>query len=153
MMQRINILSSAGQSDASEIARIEAECFNDPWSMDSLLAAVSDKNRYVAVKSCCDNVVAGYILCSTVLDEAELLRIAVSPSYRRDGIARSLIKEAKRLLCEKNNNGSFCIYLEVRQSNTAALRLYESCGFLQCGLRRNYYSHPDEDAVLMMLSI
>ena len=81
-----------------------------------------------------------------MLDEGNLLDIAVDEKYRRQGIARKLFKELFKVADEKKL--SF-ITLEVRESSTPAISLYEAHGFERVGVRKNYYSKPTENAVLM----
>ena len=87
--------------------------------------------------------VAGFIVARGISpDESEILNLAVEPEFRRQGIARRLVQ---RVL--ETHPGS--VYLEVRQSNLAARKLYESWGFEQISLREKYYSDPGEHAIVM----
>jgi ribosomal-protein-alanine N-acetyltransferase len=92
----------------------------------------------------------GFSILHKAIDEAELYQIAVDETARRRGVADLLIKDALEF-AEKNNLIS--IYLEVRKSNTPAIRLYKKHGFTVAGHRRKYYSYPTEDAVVMSLII
>ena len=93
------------------------------------------------------DTVAGYIGSQTVLGEADMMNVAVSPAYRRQGIGRALVLA----LCEalKTQMQATVLTLEVRDSNAAAIALYEDLGFTQIGLRKNYYQHPKEDARIL----
>ena len=91
-----------------------------------------------------DGTVAGYIGCHTVLDEGYIANVAVSPVFRRQGIGRQLV----RTLLERSKDLAF-VTLEVRASNAAAIALYTECGFQSVGVRKKFYSHPTEDALLM----
>ena len=89
---------------------------------------------------------AGYVGSQTVLDETDMMNVAVHPDFRRQGIARGLILA---LTEELKKRGSHCLTLEVRASNDPARALYESLGFALAGTRRNYYHNPKEDALIL----
>ena len=80
--------------------------------------------------------VIGYIGMKVVLDEADITNVAVLPAYRKKGIARKLLQQ---LLDEARQQGIYSIYLEVRDSNAAAITLYKHAGFKEVGKRKNYY--------------
>lgn len=90
--------------------------------------------------------VAGYVGSQTVLDETDMMNVAVHPDFRRKGVARGLILA---LIGELKQRGSHCLTLEVRASNAPARTLYESLGFAHVGTRRNYYQNPKEDALIL----
>jgi ribosomal-protein-alanine N-acetyltransferase len=90
--------------------------------------------------------VRGYLVARTAGDEAEVLDVAVDPAVRGRGIGRALLADALRGLGER---GARRAYLEVRESNTVALRLYQSMGFRPVGRRRGYYRQPTEDALVL----
>ena len=130
----------------SQAAEIERLCFSDPWSEKMLaehlanpcsltLAAVGDTGRLL-----------GYVGLLAVVDEGYITNVAVRPDCRRQGVASSLLQalEARG----RARNLTF-LTLEVRQSNAPARALYEKLGYIQAGLRRNYYENPREDAVIM----
>ena len=89
---------------------------------------------------------AGYVGSQTVMDETDMMNIAVHPDFRRQGVARALILA---LIGELKKRGSRCLTLEVRASNDPARALYESLGFAHVGTRRNYYQNPKEDALIL----
>jgi ribosomal-protein-alanine N-acetyltransferase len=89
--------------------------------------------------------VLGFILAHDILGEWEIESIAVAPGNRRRGVGRKLVEA---LMAEAIRNRATFIFLEVRESNIAARKLYESCGFEQYSRRRSYYSDPEEDALL-----
>lgn len=128
-----------------QICEIENACFSDPWSAQSFEESIaSEYISYYVILS--DGIVAGYIGAAAVLDEAEIVNVAVSPRFRRQGIGRTLIAA---LIEKYKAKGVGRFDLEVRESNIAARSLYESLGFEYCGRRPRFYSHPAEDALLM----
>ncbi len=135
-----------------ELLALERESFPDPKN-GNIFSSVYDEAathmRYFVFRDECEAIV-GYLLLSLAADEAEIVTVAVRPSLRRRGIAATLLKEA--LSCARDNGASHC-YLEVRESNLAAQRLYEKMGFVVVGRRKMYYSAPEEDALVMKLSM
>lgn len=127
------------------IAGIEQECFSDPWSEDALRSELTNEGAhfFTAVKN---GEVAGYMGMHMVLDECYIANVAVKPSYRRQGIAESLLYTAEKTA--KDKNCSF-ISLEVRVSNIPAINLYKKRGYISQGERKNFYSHPTENALIM----
>lgn len=119
-------------------------CFGDSaWSPDVLRSQLekADSRCTVALE---DGAAVGFLAFEQVLDEGSIVEVAVHPGYRRQGIARSLIAEALQ-----NAAGLSAVFLEVRESNLPAIRLYESLGFTRIGVRKGYYDRPKEDAVMM----
>ena len=92
-----------------------------------------------------DNVI-GYVGSQTVLDGTDMMNIAVSPQHRRKGVAEALVNTLIRDLQKK---GVIFLMLEVRKSNTSAIALYEKLGFVQVGIRKNYYRNLKEDALIL----
>ncbi len=103
-------------------------------------------NDYVMLVSLQENELTGFIEAQIIADEIHLYDVAVAPKFRRQGIAQALIEELTLQPCS-------AILLEVRESNQAALQLYKKCGFAVDGIRKNYYSSPVENAVLMSRKI
>lgn len=138
--------------DASErwlpaVAALERQCFSDPWSVEMLRTELPDDSHefLLAVEG---DTLLGYVGLMTVLDEGYLSNVAVSPAYRRQGIAEALLGA---LLARARARSLSFVTLEVRASNLPAQTLYRKLGFTEVGLRRGYYEHPREDAVLMTL--
>ena len=125
------------------LAEIERACFHAPWS-ENMLREELGKGIFLVAEQ--DGRTAGYVGCQTVLDEGYITNVAVSPDFRRQGIARALIAE---LTAKAGENKLAFVTLEVRESNFAARRLYEKNGFEIVGKRKNYYEKPAEDAILM----
>ena len=124
---------------------IETECFSHPWSKQSLEEELNNETSlFLVAKE--ENEVIGYIGMSIVIDEGYIFNVAVRESYRNKGVATALINEL--VIYGKKNNFSF-ITLEVRESNLPAISLYSKFGFIKAGERKNYYSNPKENAILM----
>ncbi|HIR53947.1 MAG TPA: ribosomal protein S18-alanine N-acetyltransferase [Candidatus Onthovicinus excrementipullorum] len=131
--------------DAEEIERIEQACFSAPWSLESIRAGFQNETDLFYIAEA-DGTTTGYLGLSRVLDECYLYNLAVHPRYRRRGIARQLLGRA----CEEMfASGASFVSLEVRTSNAAAIALYSGMGFRRAGERKNFYSSPQEDAVIM----
>lgn len=163
-------LRAAERSDVAAIAKLEHQLFSDAWS-ESMLNGCLNQSHY-AVTVCAGRVdtladgnctsdeagviceeqnlgsetVFGYLISTHVAGEAELLRIGVSPAFRRQGIGYLLMKAFAESCGERETPEAF---LEVRVSNVPAISLYERFGFKTVGRRKNYYHQPDEDACLM----
>ena len=129
----------------AQIAEIEKLCFNDPWSEKSVASELGNKLAYwlVALE---DDRVAGYVGSQTVLDWTDMMNVAVHPDFRRRGIGEALVEQ---LTADLMKMGSRCLTLEVRESNAPAIGLYEKLGFVQVGLRKNYYRNPRENALIL----
>ncbi len=93
-----------------------------------------------------DDSVAGFVVTRTVSDEVEIVNLAVAPQRRRQGIAAALLTDA---LDAAQRAGARRVFLEVRESNSAALAFYTRHGFANAGRRRAYYSNPVEDAIIL----
>lgn len=128
-----------------QVATLEKVCFSDPWSENSVASELENPLScwLVALDG---ETVAGYVGSQTVMDETDMMNIAVHPDFRRQGVARALILA---LIGELKKRGSRYLTLEVRASNDPARALYESLGFAHVGTRRNYYQNPKEDALIL----
>lgn len=127
------------------VCEIEKMCFSHPWSRQSLESELSNETSlfFAALEN---NEVVGYIGMSVVLDEGYIFNVAVDENFRCRGVGSALVGEL--ITYSKKNNFSF-VTLEVRKSNENAVALYSKFGFIKVGERRDYYSNPKEDAVLM----
>ena len=128
---------------------LEQQCFSSPWSQSSFEEYLNNPDCIFLV-ALYENEVAGYIGMYSVLDEGNITNVAVFENYRRLGIGRMLIDE---LIQRSKQKGLSFLTLEVRKSNNAAISLYKSCGFNEVGQRKEYYSKPTEDAVLMTVQL
>lgn len=120
----------------------------DGWSAESFKSEAAKDNGIVlyAVEN---GDVTGLICGFWAADEAEITSVAVAPEHRRKGIAAALMEKYLRTLFEAVEN----IFLEVRESNSSAIGLYQKFGFEKISIRKNFYSFPDENAVVMQKSL
>lgn len=128
--------------DAPALAALHRAAFPSPWSEAELTDLMSD-GAFALIEDG-----QGFILCRTVLDEAEMLTLAVDPAARRRGLGRLLVQEAAE---RARKDGAASFFLEVAVDNLAAIGLYETTDFAQVGLRRGYYRrlNGDVDALVM----
>lgn len=149
MTQRAESIVPMGEKHVPQMARIEALCFSQPWSEQSLRDELHAPLAHVLVCER-DGAVLGYVGMRLVLDEGYITNIAVHPRFRRAGIGRALLGELRRYA---ERRGLDILTLEVRESNAGAQALYRACGFAPAGRRRRYYEEPVEDAILMTLKL
>ena len=137
------IAMNASHVDA--VAELEKQCFSQPWSRNSVVSELENPLALwlVAVEG---EQVLGYVGSQSVLDEADMMNLAVEEAARRQGIAGALVRE---LICRLKEKGIRCLTLEVRASNEPAKALYASLGYVQVGRRPNYYFKPREDALIL----
>lgn len=131
-----------------QVAEIEQICFSDPWSRRMLSEHLENECAATLVALSENSTVLGYAGLLVVLDEGYITNVAVRPEYRRQGIAGELLQVFRRFA--EGNKMAF-LTLEVRDSNTSARALYTKHGFKEVGVRKNYYDHPKEDAIIMTL--
>ena len=133
------------KEDCADVAAIEAVSFSVPWSLRAFTDTVEKENfRYFVAEE--NGEILGYCGFLYVLDEAEIPNVCVKESARKQGVGKQMMSA---LLDEAKKLGLAVLYLEVRESNQAARKLYESLGFVENGIRKNFYEHPVEHAVLM----
>ena len=136
-------------SDLEQIAAIERVSFSDPWSRRSFAAFLADHRVFFGVAESSGPEVLGYVVAAFAVDEGEIANLAVAPAFRHLGVGRALLDAA---LAHSGVRGVTTVYLEVRDSNAAARKLYASRGFIEVGRRRNYYRRPLEDALVLRLA-
>lgn len=134
-------------ADISFAAEIEKNCFVHPWSEQSIESELMRDNS-VFLMAFEENTPVGYVGLSSVMDEGYMGNLAVLESCRRKGIGRALMEA---LIAECKKLELAFVTLEVRASNTPAIKLYEALGFAEVGRRKNYYKEPLEDALLLTL--
>ena len=129
-------------ADVAEVASIEALSTASPWSEDSFRIELRNAAARCRV-ALCDGRIAGFLVSQPLgLGEGELLNLAVEPGSRRTGVGKTLLAA---FLGEFPGGA----YLEVRESNVAALSLYKSLGFKEVTRRPGYYDSPPEPAIVM----
>ena len=132
-----------------EAAELDRLCFSLPWSKKSFEMLCDGKNvGFVAVDE--NGRVVAYGGMLVVLDEGQITNIAVHPDFRRQGLGKKIVLA---LLEYAKKNALVSISLEVRESNGAAISLYEKLGFVSVGIRKNFYSLPTENAIVMIKNI
>ena len=139
------ILETMHAAHVAQIAALEEICFSDPWSERSIASELDNKLAFWLVATEGETV-AGYIGSQTVMEETDMMNVAVHPDFRRQGIAEALVSG---LVEHLKAMGSHCLTLEVRASNAPAIALYEKLGFSEIGRRKNYYRNPREDALIL----
>ena len=133
------------EAHVAQVAALEQVCFSDPWSENSVRSELENplSTWLIALEG---ETVLGYVGSQTVLDEADIMNVAVAPDHRRQGIARLLLERLEEALRARNVHS---LTLEVRASNEPAKVLYASLGYVQVGRRPNYYFKPREDALIL----
>ena len=128
-----------------QMEEIERLCFSDPWSRRLLSELLENEAAATLAAVGEDGAVLGYAGIQVVLDEGYIANIAVDPKWRRQGLAGELLE----VYCRFAQAHLAFLTLEVRASNEAAIALYVKHGFVQAGVRKNYYQDPKEDALIM----
>lgn len=144
-MARAFRIRRAAQGDAAELGLIERRCFTDPWSVHGIAETIQHETSICLVAES-GPLIAGYLMARISGEEGEILNLAVLPEHRRQGVARALLLAG---IEEFRTNGVREAYLEVRESNRAALALYAEQGFRPVGMRPHYYRNPPEDALVL----
>ena len=132
-------------NDIPAVYNIERECFSDPWSLKTLQSTLDEKGHTLFIAEE-DGDIIGYGVTRQVLDECEILRIAVKQDSRKKGAGHLLMGF---MIDSAVSNGVQLFFLEVREHNIPAISLYRKHGFVESGLRKEYYKDPIESAVLM----
>jgi [ribosomal protein S18]-alanine N-acetyltransferase len=136
-----------GDTDLDAVVALEAASFTNPWSREMLQRELEQPtSARVYVLRLPDVQVAAFCSCWVIADELHINTIAVEASRRRQGLGRALIQQ---VLAAVAVEGVRRVTLEVRRSNAAALSLYESLGFAVAGVRKRYYTQPEEDALIL----
>lgn len=136
-------------ADLDEVMVIERSAFRYPWSSRFFLQELQVQCAR-SILAEIGGQILGYVLFWLLPGEIDIHNIAVHTGYRRHGIARLLLQQ---VIAEARGRSLARVTLEVRRSNIAAQRLYESLGFVTVGLRRGYYSDDGEDALAMALEL
>jgi ribosomal-protein-alanine N-acetyltransferase len=132
-------------ADLNDIEDIEHRSYDTPWSR-SMFAGELAKPASLCLGAFEGEQLAGYLIVSRYVDAWHIMNIAVSPDFRRRGIATALLERLFELTDDRSRRG---YTLEVRVSNDGAIRVYERLGFTARGIRRGYYTDNREDALIM----
>ena len=132
-------------ADVEQVSRLEEETFSMPWSRESFLSMIHNKNAryYVAEEDGC--IVGG---CGVLMaaGEGNITNVVVDKNFRNQGIGTRMLQY---LIEEGRKNGLCAFTLEVRVSNAQAIHVYEKLGFFSEGIRPDFYEKPKEDAMIM----
>jgi [ribosomal protein S18]-alanine N-acetyltransferase len=136
-----------GDDDLAGVLEVENESFTNPWTREMYSWELQNRSVcHIFVVRTPDCTVAGFCAFWLVFDEIHINNVAIRPKFRGRGIGTALLHH---VLAEARNLGARRATLEVRASNDGARRLYDRLGFYVAGTRRNYYSHPVEDALIL----
>ena len=137
----------AADGELSQIAVLEAACFSFPGTVDQIRREAGDGlHLFLTAVEEGQDTVLGYVGLTHILDEGYIGNVAVSPPYRREGVATALLRALDR---EAEALSLSFVTLEVRRSNLPAIALYEKNGYAHTGTMKNHYSKPQEDALIM----
>ena len=131
--------------DSDAVAEIEIKSFSLPWKREDFWHEAQNKNAEYIVGILDEKIVA-YAGAWISFNEAEVMNVAVDENFRGQGIGKKIFAELIKVCVKRGANA---ITLEVRPSNSAAIRLYEKFGLKSVGRRKNYYDKPTEDALIM----
>jgi len=151
-MTALPFIRPAGLTDVRSVWEIEKLSYPSPWSLWCFLAEYANSRSTILIAGPPSPEpweTWGFTIFWVVADEMHLLNLAVHPAHRRQGISRALLTTA---LEQARGQGAGVVWLEVRPSNQAALSLYQSFGFEEVGIRRNYYTDNGEDALIYAFS-
>lgn len=140
----------ARAADVLSVGLIERQSFADPWGSREFTTALESVQTIFLVAEDEDGVIVGYSIALSVADESEILNIAVETGHRGGGIGGLLLDAA---VSEVRKRGAEQVFLEVRESNIAARKLYGSRGFDEISRRRGYYKMPVEDALVLRMAM
>jgi [ribosomal protein S18]-alanine N-acetyltransferase len=133
-------------ADIDSVLAVEQASFSTPWSRVAFETEIRENDLALYLVTQVDNQIVGYAGMWIILDEAHITNVAVLPDHRGQGLGYSLMTAMMTLA---KRQGATCMTLEVRVSNLGAQRLYRRMGFVPRGVRRQYYSDTQEDALIM----
>ena len=136
--------------DVSEVYNIEQETFPSPWTRESFLYRLNERDYNVSLVGLVGRKLVAYAISYIVCDELHFSNLAVKMNYRRHKIGEILLSTSMQHSEEKNCRW---VHLEVRRNNKSAIQLYQKFGFKIVGVRKDYYKEENEDALLMSKSI
>lgn len=133
------------ESELEAVALLEGQVFSDSWTLQGLKETYAQPGAFI-LAAYSEGQMLGYSIVYTVLDEAELVRIAVAASARRQGVGQMILKNTEQVSAKR---GAARMFLEVRMNNEPAAAFYRKHGFRVDGIRKAFYQKPIDDAVLM----
>ncbi|HIY00734.1 MAG TPA: ribosomal protein S18-alanine N-acetyltransferase [Candidatus Blautia faecipullorum] len=131
--------------DLDQVMELEEDLFAVPWTREGFFTFLTREDTMFFVVEEKDRIL-GYCSMMTVLDEGDILNVAVRRDRQKEGIGCFMVDSMLRMAAMQ---GIRTVHLEVRESNMTARRLYRRLGFQEDGVRKNYYTDPAEAAVLM----
>ena len=131
--------------DLEAVMQIEEASFSVPWTKDDFAQSLK-QNGAIYLVAINDDIIVGYCGLWGILDEGQINNVAVSNEHRKRGIGGMMLS---RLIDEGEKEGLTAFTLEVRAQNAPAIALYKKNGFVEAGVRKDYYSKPKEDALIM----
>jgi [ribosomal protein S18]-alanine N-acetyltransferase len=141
------VLQTATPADLPEVTALERACYSDPWPPSAFTSLPgNDRVFFVLARDASNARLAGFGIAWFVMDEGELANLAVAPDSRGKGIGTALLEA---VTSDALGRGTSQLYLEVRESNSAARHMYEAAGFQEVGRRKGYYRQPVEDALIL----
>ena len=146
------IIRDMNGHDLPDVHALETSCDPSPWSVNALRHEIDNMESILKVAVRRDNNIIGYMCIRTLLDITHVMKINVLPEYRRNRIGSALLIESLKKLRSLKSDVKH-VTLEVRESNSAAIELYNKFGFRKTGSRRNYYKNPSEDGLVMQLDM
>lgn len=136
----------AAPADLDDVLALDALCFHRPWTRADYERELADPARCFIYLARRDGAAIAYVAFWRIFDEIHLNNVAVHPAWRRQGVGAALLAHVLEVA---EAIGAPHATLEVRASNTPAIALYERAGFTRAGRRRDYYTHPVEDALIL----
>jgi ribosomal-protein-alanine N-acetyltransferase len=145
------VIDAAVESDVPEIVAMERACYSDPWAASAFKGLHENPAVHFAVaRKERQGAVAGYVVAWFVGDEGEVANLAVDKAERRRGVGLALLDS---VIATATERGVATLFLEVRESNGAARKLYASRDFEEVGRRKGYYRSPQEDALILRCTL
>lgn len=135
--------------DIDQVIMIEKSLKGRQWSRKAFLDSLESENARLYVSGDSGRI-SGYCICYHSLEESEIVNIAVDEALRRNGTGSALLTH---VISSEREAGCEKMFLEVRVSNEAAIKMYEKAGFAICGTRKDFYEEPAEDGYIMALSL
>lgn len=144
----IRNLKAEDSKEAEAVWQVAESAYigGSPWTVEQFRQSILAANSSFIVASLADGEIVGLLIASQTLVEADVYLVAVAKTQQQKGVGEKMFKELIKQSVEKNLE---TIFLEVRESNRAAYQLYSKIGFQEIGRRKNYYSEPVEDALMM----